>query len=172
MHARSFRAAEPPAQLDVPAADVLLAVSFGCARQHCIASRGLHAPPFHHPPLPAFGSCSLPPPEVLRPLTNLESLVLFASQADIDLSRSETDAALRALPHLTSMYLQLPPPLPQAVTGLVQLQHLETNCCGTAPPDVLPSGPWLASLRELTLRGSVAVSTIQVLQAATRLESL
>ncbi len=98
--------------------------------------------------------------------------MLIAGLADIDLSRSEADAALRALPQLTSLHLRLPPPLPQAVTGLVQLRRFTTDCCGTAPPDVLPGGPWLASLREVTLSGPVTVSTIQVLQAATRLESL
>ncbi len=108
---------------------------------------------------------------MLRPLTNLRTLALSTYNAS-DEARAAIDAALRALPQLTTLYLRLPPPLPPAVTGLAQLQHFGWVLFSTQQFDILPGGPWLASLRKLALVGSVPASRLEALQAATQLEHL
>lgn len=111
---------------------------------------------------------------MLQPLTNLRALAISIWDESAD-SRAALDAALRALPQLTALFLQLVQPLPPALTGLVPLQHFAAWCWhsrNAAPPHVLPSGPWLAGLRKVALLGDVAIGSTEVLQAAAQLEFL
>ena len=116
-------------------------------------------------------ACRLPPPEVLRPLTNLRTLAISTYDVS-DEARAAIDAALRALPQLTTLYLRLSPPLPPAVTALARLRRFGWVLFRALQFDILPAGPWLASLRRLALVGAVPVDRLQALQAATQLEHL
>ena len=108
---------------------------------------------------------------MLRPLTNLRTLAISTYDVS-DEARAAIDAALRALPQLTTLYLRLSPPLPPAVTALARLRRFGWVLFRALQFDILPAGPWLASLRRLALVGAVPVDRLQALQAATQLEHL
>lgn len=182
LRARCLWCFEPPGQPDRSRAEQLPMVSWRlCSLPHASwasavspsdASSRKHASnftlfmllTFRALPCPCF--CSLPPPEALRPLINLQALAVSTWGDSAGL-----DAALQALPQLTALFLDVRPSLPPAVAGLAQLQRFVWDS-GEPPASALPGGPWLSSLRKVALLCPMILSRIHVLQTATQLEHL
>lgn len=111
----------------------------------------------------------MPPSTVLHPLINLRALHLRDDYGLGD--TAHVDAALQALPQLTALQLSSMPRMPQAVSGLAQLQRCVWDSDWRRPSGQLPGGPWLSSLRKLMLRSRVVADNLGMRQA-TQLEHL
>ncbi len=126
---------------------------------------------------PALPCCSLPPAEVVRPLTNLLSLYIDLGSLE---GEGEAEPMLEALPQLTALCFYHHDwtlgRLPEAVTQLEQLQRFAVISIGDEDAEridaALPEGPWLASVRQMLLPIAIAAASLAELQAARQLEQL
>lgn len=60
----------------------------------------------------------------------------------------------------------------EPLASLTRLRYLYLRTCGPPAAQQLPPGPWLRSLRQLSVHASVAASSLPNLAAATRLQRL